>query len=92
MRLEVLDEVAQLDVRLELVNKFLQQNAVSEELSGAVAMLRAPTLAVASSLVRCRMTLNILYLTMTRQRSGQAAQRKHTHAGKAGQQRAACGH
>ena len=42
MRLEVLDEVAQLDVRLELVNKFLQQNAVSEELSGAGAGCARP--------------------------------------------------
>jgi hypothetical protein len=58
VRLELLDELAQLVVRLEFVNKFLPQ---SVRVRGWERTQRT-TLAVASSFVRCLMTLKMLYL------------------------------
>jgi hypothetical protein len=58
VRLEILDEGPRLGVRLEFVNKFLQMS--HSMYVGKDCQHHA--LAVASSLVRCLMTLNILYL------------------------------
>ena len=58
MGLEILDEGARLGVRLEFVNKFLQTSYVIS----VGKQSQSHALAVASSLVRCLMTLNILYL------------------------------
>jgi hypothetical protein len=72
VRLELLDELPRIVVRLEFVNKFLQRNGVS--MRGWWEHTQCTTLAVASSFVRCLMTLKMLYL---RQQSARACSVPH---------------